>query len=146
MSHDRGAGMQPLLDAIVGEIPPPCDQAVCDNEPFTFSVNNISTDPYLGRLVTGKVHSGRVVPGSKIKLLSRSGEVKSASAAVSSIFVMRGTERVPTESAQAGDIVVLAGVDDAGVADSIVDPSVEEPLPTIPVCAVFGWVCESIDR
>ena len=133
MKDGRDGGMVPLLDAIVNEIGPPNDLAACDNEPFTFAVNNILTDPYLGRLVTGKVHSGRVKPGSKVKLLSREGQLLTASSSVSSVFVMRGTERVPTDSAQAGDIVVLAGVDNAGVADSIVDPSVEAPVPTVPV-------------
>lgn len=144
MADSREGGMEALLDAMTASVPAPNDVAACD-EPFAFTVNNIGSDSYLGRLVTGKVHSGRVSIGSKIKLLRRDGEPGIApTATVGAMFVMRGVERVPVLSAQAGDIVVLAGVpDETGVSDTICDMAVDTALDTVAVAPptismVFG--------
>jgi len=151
MAHDKEtAGMEALLKAVVEHIPPPCDAAKVA-EPFAFSVNNMSLDPYLGRLVTGKVHAGTVETGAKVTVLKaptaadaiageggggEGGGGKSGSGGgsgggstgqvftVTQVFCVRnGTERVAVPRAQAGDVVVLAGVpsEAVSVADTVRD-------------------------
>lgn len=71
MSDER-VDMKPLLESIVESVPSP-DASLLD-APFTFAVNNIGHDSFLGKLITGKVHSGKVQPGMKVKTLSRSGK------------------------------------------------------------------------
>merc|ERR1740138_1492400 len=106
--------MSTLLRRVAEHVGPPCDAAAVSDEPFAFSVNSLSTDPFIGRLVTGKVCSGSIKAGAKVQVIKRSpddeededepeGEAKAAAAAekatglvqtVSHIFCIRnGTER-----------------------------------------------------
>uniref|UniRef100_A0A7S2C4J9 Tr-type G domain-containing protein n=1 Tax=Octactis speculum TaxID=3111310 RepID=A0A7S2C4J9_9STRA len=141
LEDDRGMKMDPLLRTLVGAIQPPCDRTSCTDEPFRFAVNNISHDIFLGPTVTGKVSSGMVSAKSKVHVLTResaSGETTAPPKTphpqyISHLYVMQGTERMEVESAQAGDIVVLTGVSDVCVSDTICDVTVIDPLDTHPV-------------
>ena len=77
----------------------------------------IEADPYLGRILTGRISAGRVTPGMTIKALSRDGKVIEQGRA-SKVLAFRGLERVPVEEATAGEIVAIAGLSQATVADT----------------------------
>ena len=126
---DRSRGMAPLLEAIVATVPPPCGPEALA-KPFTFAVNSIQTDSYVGRLCLGKVHSGTVKVGEPVRALSREEEGKVLQdGKVTKLFCQRGMTKEEIAEASAGDIVWIAGVE-AGVADTIAAPEVESPLQT----------------
>ena len=92
----------------------------------------LEADPYLGRLLTGRIESGTIRPGANIKALSRTGsEIERFR--VSKVLAFRGLARQPVEEARAGDIVALAGMAKPTVADTLCDPSIESPLPAQPI-------------
>ncbi len=124
-------GVTPLLDAIIEHIPCASTEAKVD-QPFTLSVNTIQTDYHLGRIVTGKVETGKVALGDRIKVLSREGKLLFPESKVTKLFFLEGLKRVDVEAAYAGEIVSLAGCD-GGVADTICNPSIDNAIQTIPI-------------
>ena len=92
----------------------------------------IQSDPFLGRILTGRISSGEVQPNMAVKALSADGELVE-SGRISKVLAFRGLEREPVDVARAGDIVSIAGLSKATVADTIMDPAVETPIPADPV-------------
>ena len=68
------SGMETLLRRVAEHVDPPCDTSAV-TEPFAFSVNSLGVDPFIGRLVTGKVYGGIVKPGAKVHIIKRSPDV-----------------------------------------------------------------------
>lgn len=124
-------GVVPLLDAIIKYIPPPNATKTID-QPFALCVNTISSDNHLGRIVTGKVESGRAKVNDKIKILTREGKELPGNFKISKLFYLEGLKRVDVESTQAGEIVSLAGCD-GNVTDTICDVACAAPIQTIPI-------------
>ncbi len=120
--------LAPMFDLILEHVPPPA----VDDGPFRMLATTLDADPFLGRILTGRVTSGTVKPNQALKALDRDGKVLE-NFRVQKVLAFRGLERVPVESAGAGDIIALAGMSEANVADTLADPSVEEPLPAQPV-------------
>ena len=123
------ASFAPLFEAIVGHVPPP---AVAAEAPFAMLTTLLDADPYLGRVLTGRIAAGRVRANDTLKALAPDGR-QIESARITKLLSFRGLERVPVEEARAGDIVAIAGFQKASVADSLVDPAVTEPLHAEPV-------------
>jgi len=124
--HDS---LGPLYDLIVSHVRPP----VADLDgPFTMLATTLEVNPYLGRLLTGRIFSGRIRANTTIKAMSRTGELLEQ-ARVTKILAFRGLERIPTEEAEAGDIVAIAGIQKATVADTLCDVSVTQALPAQPI-------------
>ena len=121
-------GVDPLLDEVLEHVEEP---AVEEGE-FRVLATTIEANPYLGRLLTGKVMSGSLKPNDPIRALSRDGKVVEQGRA-SQIMAFRGIERSPIEVAEAGDIVSIAGLSKATVADTLAAPSVTEPLHAQPI-------------
>ncbi|MCS6877191.1 MAG: translational GTPase TypA [Geminicoccaceae bacterium] len=121
--------MTPLFERIVAHTPPP---AVDPEGPFRLLVSILEADPYLGRILTGRIESGRIRPGATIKALSRDGRPLET-ARVTKVLAFRGLSRQPIEEGTAGDIVAIAGFERATVADTLCDPVIEEPLPAQPI-------------
>ena len=121
--------MIPLLDAIVAEFPAP---SVDMSAPFSMSVNTIQSDLHLGRIVTGKVESGSISIGEKLKVLSREGDVLASEAKCTKLFYLEGLTRVDVMRAHAGEIVSMAGCE-GGVADTVCAPEVNTPVSTVPI-------------
>ncbi len=96
--------------------------------PFQMLATTIEADPFLGRLLTGRISAGRVTPGMTIKALSRDGKLIEQGR-VSKVLAFRGLERVPVEEASAGEIVAIAGLSQATVADTICAPEVSDRDP-----------------
>jgi GTP-binding protein len=120
-----------LFDLVVSHVPAPAQVENAD-KPFSMLAVTLAADPFLGRLLTGRVETGRVKTGDTVKALSREGDTLE-SFRVSKILAFRGLAQQPIEVAEAGDIVSIAGMAKATVADTIVDPSVETPLPAQPI-------------
>lgn len=122
--------LEPLFELIRDHVPAPrVDSA---DEPFRMLATTLEANPYLGRLLTGRIQSGRVKPNMAIKALSRDGKLLEQGR-VSKVLAFRGLERVPVEEAEAGDIVALAGLSQSTVADTLCAPEVNEPLEAQPI-------------
>ncbi len=126
---DERKDMGPLFDLILSHVAPP----EADPEgPFRMLATTLEANPYLGRLLTGRIYSGRLRANSTLKALSRDGAAVE-STRVTKILAFRGLDRQPVDEAGAGDIVALAGFSQATVADTLCDPAVEAPLPAQPI-------------
>ena len=120
-SHD--VGMKPLFDLVIKHVPPP----VVEEGPFRMLGTILEANPYLGRIITGRIASGSVRPNQAVKVLSRDGKTVETGR-ITKILAFRGLERQPVELAEAGDIVAIAGLPTGTVADTFCDPSVEIPI------------------
>ncbi|MEM8554707.1 MAG: translational GTPase TypA [Pseudomonadota bacterium] len=120
-----------LFDLVCAHVPAP-KQLDHQSEPFRMLATTLSSDPFIGRMLTGRVESGTLKAGTTLQALSRDGK-KIESFRVTKIMAFRGLSQQPIDLAEAGDIVSLAGMAKATVADSLVDPSIDTPLPAQPI-------------
>jgi GTP-binding protein len=125
-SHDHG--MQPLFDLVLSHVKAP----VVEHGPFRLLGTILEANPYLGRIVTGRITSGSVKPNQAVKVLDHDGKLIETGR-ITKVLAFRGIERVPVDEAEAGDIVALAGLPNATVAMTICDPAVETPIPAQPI-------------
>ena len=125
---DERVDLKPLYETVVKHIRAP----VSAEGPFSMLVTTREYDPYLGRVLTGRIHSGVAKLNSAIKVLSHEGNVVETGR-ISKLLSFRGLDRVPVEEASAGDIVVIAGLEDANVSDTVCAPEVSMPLPAQPI-------------
>jgi GTP-binding protein len=125
----RDQGMTPLFELIRRHVAAP---KVDPGGAFLMLATTLERDPHLGRLLTGRIESGRIWPNVTIKALARDGS-PIEQARVSKILAFRGLERIGLAEATAGDIVALAGFDRATVADTLCDLEVETALPAQPI-------------
>jgi len=125
----REGDLTPLFQKIVDHVPEP---KVDVDAPFTFLVTLLDRDNFLGRILTGRVNSGTVKMNQPIHALDAEGNVIEAGRA-SKIMTFHGLDRVPVEEAQAGNIISLAGLTVATVANTIADTSVSTPIQAQPI-------------
>jgi GTP-binding protein len=124
--------LAPLFDLIVDHVPPPKAEQRKD-EPFQILSVLIESDPFLGRLLTGRIESGKAIPGMPIKALSRDGK-EIERGRITKVLAFRGLKRQPIDGgAEAGDIVAIAGLSKATVADTLCALEVTEALPAQPI-------------
>jgi GTP-binding protein len=124
----RSGDLTPLFETIVSHVPPPR----VDGGPFRMLATLLDRDPFLGRILTGRIESGRLEMNAPIKALDVNGNIVEEGRATK-IFSFRGLERVPVESAEAGEIVAIAGLIKATVSNTFADPSVQAPLHARPI-------------
>ncbi len=120
--------MAPLFDLVIRHVAPPAT----DEGPFRLLGTIIEANPYLGRLVTGRIRSGSVRPNQPVKVLDRDGNLIEQGR-VTKVLAFRGLERQPVEEGLAGDIVAVAGLPEATVSHTICDPQVSAPIPAQPM-------------
>ncbi|MEM8786725.1 MAG: translational GTPase TypA [Pseudomonadota bacterium] len=120
-----------LFELILAHVPAPAQAAQAD-APFAMLATTLTADPYVGRLLTGRIEAGRVRPGQTLHALSRDG-AELERFRVSKILAFRGLTQTPLEEAAAGDIVALAGMTKATVADTLCDPGVDAAIPAQPI-------------
>src|SRR3982751_6263535 len=125
----RSGDLKPLFKAIVDHVPSP--EANPDG-PFRMIGVLLDRDPFLGRILTGRIESGRLEVNMPIKALDVEGNEVEAGRATK-VFAYRGLERVPVETAQAGDIVAIAGLTKATVSNTIAEPAVTRPIAARPI-------------
>ncbi len=128
--ESRDGDMAPLFELIIRHVPPP--HGVRPDAPFSLLATTLEADPYLGRVLTGRVESGLLKTNMTVKALARDGSMIEQGR-VSKLLAFRGLKRQPIDSAEAGDIVAIAGLSKANVADTVCDPSVEGALPAQPI-------------
>jgi GTP-binding protein len=126
--HGPKTDMGPLLDKVIAHVPEP----QVEEGAFRMLVTTIERNPFLGRILTGRIFSGSAKAGDPVHSLSRDGrEVEKGR--ISKVLAFRGLERQPIEVGEAGDIVAIAGLETTTVADTIAVPAVNEPLPARPI-------------
>jgi len=121
--------MAPLLDLVLAHVPAP---EVDAGARFRMLVTTLEYNPYLGRILTGRIEGGTARVNAPIRALDREGGIIEVGRIVQ-LLAFRGLERKSIETAEAGDIVAIAGLSEATVADTLADPSVSEPLAAQPV-------------
>ncbi len=125
----REGTLTPLFQKIVDHIPAP---QVDETGPFKFLATLLDRDNFMGRVLTGRVSSGTIKVNDPIRALDMDGKVIETGRATK-LLAYRGLDRVPVDSAQAGDIIALAGLEKATVANTIASPEVTEPLAAQPI-------------
>ncbi len=126
---DPREDLQPLFELIVAHVPEPQSDV---SSSFRMLATTLEADPYLGRILTGRVESGKVTRNMAIKALNRQGEFIENGRA-SQLLAFRGLERVAVDEAEAGDIIAIAGLTEATVADTLCAPDVTEALEANPI-------------
>ena len=124
----KDLGMAPLFDLIARHVAPP----TVEDGPFRLLGTILEANPYLGRIVTGRITSGTVKPNQAVKVLDRNGNLIE-SGRITKVLAFRGLERTAVEEAEVGDIVAVAGLPLATVSHTICAPEVEAPLPAQPI-------------
>lgn len=129
LSEDK-KDLKCLFDLIVKHVPAP--QVESTEGPFKMLVSLLDSDPYLGRILTGRILSGKINENGSVKSLDLNGNIVE-NGRLSKILAFRHLERVPVQSAQAGDIVCVAGLKEATVTHTLCAPEVTEPLKAQPI-------------
>ena len=123
-----GGDMRPLFETVLAYVPEP---AVADG-PFKMLATTLESDPFIGRVLTGRILSGTVRPNMMAKALNCDGGLVEKTR-ITKVLAFRGISRTAVEEARAGDIVAVAGFDAATVADTLCDLDNAEPIAAEPV-------------
>jgi GTP-binding protein len=129
LEKDERKDLTPLFDLIIKHVPAPKRDL---EAPFTMLATTLEYDSFLGRILTGRIETGIAKMNMPIKVLNRDGKVLETGRATK-LLTFRGLERVPVDTAEAGDIIALAGMTNANVADTFCAPEVTEPLKARPI-------------
>jgi len=121
--------LHPLLDLILEHVKP---AELDKNKPFAMLSTLLYADSFLGRSLVGRISQGTAKANQPIKAINLKGE-KVDEGKLTKIFRYEGTKKVPIEVGEAGDIVVIAGLEKANVADTICDPELNDPIPATPI-------------
>ena len=131
--EDERKNLDPLFKRIVEDVPPPKPIALAgDDHPFKMLVTTLEADNFLGRILTGRIESGAMTVNRVIKALDRDGK-EIERARVTKLLAFRGLARVPVTRAEAGDIIAIAGLQIATVADTLCDMGVTEAIHANPI-------------
>jgi GTP-binding protein len=123
---ELGPNLQPLFEAILRHIPAPRVDA---DAPLQMLVTTLGYDDYRGATASGRISAGRIRAGMPLARITHSGEIRPAEARY--LYVFQGLDRIEVEEAAAGDIVVVAGLDDIAIGETLADPENPLPLPAI---------------
>lgn len=124
--EEEGTNIKPLFDTIVEHTPLYPDY---DNDPLQFQISSLAYDEYVGRLGIGRITKGQVKRGQAVVVADNDGNTKRQN--VSKIFTYDGLKRIETDVAYAGDIVLVSGIDDISIGNTLCDVNHIEPLPPI---------------
>ena len=126
--QDKNDDMSPLLSTIISQSPPP---VVDLDGPFQMQISSLGYDPYIGVLGTGRIQRGGVKSNTLISVASETNNSKNAR--IMDLFGFDGLKRVKIESAYAGDIITISGIDDLSISDTLCDRDCIELLPPLTV-------------
>ncbi|WPZ15471.1 translational GTPase TypA [Nitratireductor rhodophyticola] len=124
----KDQGLAPLFDLVLKHVPEPTTEP----GPFRMIGTILEANPFLGRIITGRIAAGSIKPNQAVKVLHHDGTLLE-NGRISKILAFRGLERQPIEEAHAGDIVAIAGLSKGTVADTFCDPSVSQPMEAQPI-------------
>jgi len=126
---DARENLHPLLDLVLEHVPEP---NVEPEKPFAMLATLLDSDPYIGRCLTGRVLQGTAKVNESVKAIDLDGK-QVETGRLTKLLRFEGTERVPVSEVQAGDLICIAGLTKASVADTICDLSVDQPLQSTPI-------------
>ena len=126
---DARDNLHPLLDIILAHVPPPM---VEPDKPFAMLATLLDSDPYIGRCLTGRVLQGKATLNAVVKAINLNGD-QIETGRLTKLLRFEGTKRVPVDEVQAGDLICIAGLTRASVADTIGDPSITDALASTPI-------------
>ncbi len=126
---DRRENLHPLLDLVIEHVPAP---QVDPDKPFAMLSTLLDSDPYLGRCLTGRVAQGTARVNAVVRALNLTGEVVETGR-LTKLLRFEGTQCVPVDEVHAGDLICIAGLTKASVADTICAPEVSQPLASTPI-------------
>ncbi len=126
---DEPENLHMLFDLVLDHVPAP---KVDENAPFAMLATILESDPYVGRILTGKVYSGKGKVNANVKTLNIKGE-QGENARLTKLMTFDGIKRVPVDEVVAGDIVCVAGLLEGSVSDTICAPEVNTPIPSMPI-------------
>ena len=127
--EDERVNLHPLLDVVLEHVEQP---QVEHDKPFAMLATLLDSDPYLGRCLIGRVAQGSAKVNDSVKAINLEGK-SIETGRLTKLLTFKGTERVIVDKVQAGDIICIAGLTKTSVADTICDPSVNEPLFSTPI-------------
>jgi GTP-binding protein len=127
--EDERRDLRPLFDLVVRHVPPP---KADPDAPFAMLATTLEYDPYVGRVLTGRIHAGTAKVNMPVKAIHRDGTIIEQGR-LTKLLAFRGLERRPIEEAQAGDIVAVAGLAETTVADTICAPEVSVAIHADPI-------------
>jgi GTP-binding protein len=126
---DPRENLHPLLDLVLEHVPEP---QVEPEKPFAMLATLLDSDPYIGRCLTGRVLQGTARVNESVKAINLDGQ-QIETGRLTKLLRFEGTERVPVSEVHAGDLICIAGLTKASVADTICDPAVDQPLQSTPI-------------
>ena len=127
--EDKRENLHPLLDLILEHVKEP---DVDINRPFAMLATLLDSDPYLGRCLIGRVVHGSANVNDQVKSINLNGD-QIETGRLTKLFTFRGADRIPVNTVTAGDIICIAGLTEASVADTICNIDVTEPLQSTPI-------------
>ena len=127
--EDKRENLYPLLDLILEHVKEP---DVDINRPFAMLATLLDSDPYLGRCLIGRVVHGSANVNDQVKSINLNGD-QIETGRLTKLFTFRGADRIPVDTVTAGDIICIAGLTEASVADTICNIDVTEPLQSTPI-------------
>ncbi|EMT8715356.1 translational GTPase TypA [Neisseria gonorrhoeae] len=125
---DESSDMRPLFDTILKYTPAPSGSA---DEPLQLQISQLDYDNYTGRLGIGRILNGRIKPGQTVAVMNHEQQI--AQGRINQLLSFKGLERVPLEEAEAGDIVIISGIEDIGIGVTITDKDNPKGLPMLSV-------------
>ncbi|HFC8465535.1 TPA: translational GTPase TypA [Neisseria subflava] len=125
---DESSDMRPLFDTILKHTPAPSGSA---DETLQLQISQLDYDNYTGRLGIGRILNGRIKPGQVVAVMNHEEQI--AQGRINQLLGFQGLERVPLEEAEAGDIVIISGIEDIGIGVTITDKDNPKGLPMLSV-------------
>lgn len=125
---DESSDMRPLFDTILKHTPAPSGSA---DEPLQLQISQLDYDNYTGRLGIGRILNGRIKPGQVVAVMNHEQQI--AQGRINQLLGFKGLERIPLEEAEAGDIVIISGIEDIGIGVTITDKDNPKGLPMLSV-------------
>jgi len=129
LDKDEKKDLSPLFDLILSHVSPP---KFDENAPFSMLATLLDHSPYFGRMLTGRIYSGKAKNLMSFKAINLKGELVEQGR-LTKLHVFRGVEKIAVEEATAGDIVCIAGLEKASVADTLCDSTVSSPIKSTPI-------------
>ena len=129
LDKDEKKDLSPLFDLILSHVSPP---KFDENAPFSMLATLLDHSPYFGRMLTGRIYSGKAKNLMSFKAINLKGELVEQGR-LTKLHVFRGVEKIAVEEATAGDIVCIAGLEKASVADTLCDSAVSSPIKSTPI-------------
>jgi len=126
--EEESDNMRPLFETVLKHVPTPAGDA---DAPLQFQISALDYSTYTGRMGIGRVLNGRIKPGQQVVVMNHEDQV--AAGRINQVLGYRGLERVPVESAEAGDIIIISGIEDIGIGVTICDKEQPVGLPVLGV-------------